>query len=339
MKAQKIVLRTVYCLAGLLFIASVGYNIFQHQQFKILSEKSASGKITKTESVDDINSNSGSGPGVKVTAPDDKAGSLYTNENKELEYHLNAAKEELDMTNKQLSEELTKKEEFKKAYYQSGGDDSDPVHNKIRRETFTKLINEDYASLFKKLNVSEEEFNGLKSLLFDKRIELDDLSGPYRNASTAEERDEVIQQEKDISEKYKVWIAEFLGEEQNEIYQAYEDRRMERSMLSDFMETVPPDKRVKEEQMETLIDDMYAARKKTYDEMSTGPEITSLSDLTDEKITQIIERAEQVNKRYVEVSRGIMSPDQLEGYKSYLKQQLEMQDASLKMSIYLNEDN
>ena len=117
MKAQKIVLRTVYCLAGFLFLASVGYNIFQHQQFKKFFVKPDSGKITQNKTDSDPLSGSESNPAktdkkadLESATPAGLQENLDTGEAGELEYHLNAAKEELDMTNDQLSEELSKKE-------------------------------------------------------------------------------------------------------------------------------------------------------------------------------------------------------------------------------------
>ena len=344
MKAQKIVLRTVYCLAGFLFLASVGYNILQHQQFKKFFVKPDSGKITQNKTDSDPLSGSESNPAktdkkadLESATPAGLQENLDTGEAGELEYHLNAAKEELDITNDQLSEELSKKEEFKKAYYQPSRNNSDPVYKKIRRDSITKLINEDYAPLFKKLNITEEEFDKLKEILFDKRMEIDDLSEPYLNAATTEEKETVIQQQRDIDNNYKNRIAEFLGEEKNEIYQSYENRHTERIRLNDFMMGQPADKRINEEQTESLIDAMYDARKVIYDEKDTEKNESS-SGLTEEKIAQSMEMQSRVNEKYVEASSGIMPPDQLEQYKTYLKQQLDMTESVLKMSLYLNEN-
>lgn len=340
MKAKKMIVKTVYCLAGLLFLISIGYNILQYKQSKTFSKKSVTEKITKTESGGDLsNSPMGSKTSMIGVDSDSETGKSGTDEDNELEYHLNAAKEELDMTKEQLSQELSQKEEFIKAYYQPSRSNSDPAYKKIRRDAYTKQINEGYAPLFKKLNISAEEIDELKGIMFDRLIELDDLSEPYLNASTAEEKEKVLQQERDIAGKYKDRIVEFLGEEKNEIYQSYEERRSERIRLSGFMETVSPGKRINEEQTESLIDSMYEARVAVYDEMSSLPQIASSSDLTEERIEQITKINARVNEKYVEISRGTMTPEQAEQYNAYLKQQLEIQEASLKMSLYLNDED
>ena len=62
MKTQKLLLKTAYCLTGLLFLASIGLNIYQYQQFKELSERPVPDKIEKNETVSDSNSGSESAP-------------------------------------------------------------------------------------------------------------------------------------------------------------------------------------------------------------------------------------------------------------------------------------
>jgi len=66
MKTQKLLLKTAYCLAGLLILVSIGFNIFQYQRNKRLSEKSVPEKITKNEfvshSINDSISDSESAP-------------------------------------------------------------------------------------------------------------------------------------------------------------------------------------------------------------------------------------------------------------------------------------
>ena len=345
MKTQKLVLKIVYCLAGLLLLASIGINAVQYLQFRKFSENPESHKLSKNEPVSDPKNNSDSVPvkkdqknKIKKTATAGNVQNSDTSESNELEYHLNAAKEELDMTNDQLSEELAKKEEFKKAYYQPSSRNSDPVYKKIRKEAYTRRLGEDYDPLYNKLDISKEKFDEFKGMLLDKEMELSELSETYSSASTKEEKDKIIQQEKDLYEKYKTKIGDLLGDNKNEIYQSYVDRLTERRRLTDFMNGQSADNRIAEEQMEDLIDSMYTARKAVYDEMGPGTQITSSSDLTEEVIAEISKRMARVNERYVEAGNGIMTREQSEKYKAYLKQQLEMQEASLKMSLYLNDN-
>lgn len=345
MKTQKFVLKTLYCLAGLLFLASIGVNIIQYRQFNKLSGRLTSEDITKNEPVmyPNIGAESAQVKTVKNTrmknaAPEGKAGDSGTGEVKELSYQLNAAQEELDMTNDQLSEELQKKAEFKKAWYRPGTNRSDPVYKKMVRDVSTKQISEDYDPLFNKLNIPEEEFNKFKAMLVEKRIEIDSLSQEYSAAKSAEEKKKIIQKEKEIDDRYREKISDFLGRGKNEIYQAYLERLSERNDLNDFMKTQPPDRRIDDVQMDELIDSMYEARKVVYDEMDTVTDKDSSPELTKEKITRIIKNQALVNEIKVEASRGIMTPAQVEKFKAFLKQKQDMMDASLKMSLYFNEN-
>lgn len=346
MKKQKMLLRTIYCLAGLLFIVSIGVNVFQYQRFKKFPQKPVSEKITKNESISDSNSTPKSMAvkiikknKIKNTAPDEKEEKSNTNKVGELEYHLNAAKEELDMTKEQLSEELSKKAEFKKISNTPSSIRSDPYYIKMKRDVITRQLDEVYEPLFNKLNISEEDFNKFKDMVLEATMELESLRSSYRAASSAEEKEELNQQSKEIVEKHNIKISELFGEINNEIYNAYENRRLERRNLSQFIKSLSPDNKLNEEQREALIDSMYEARETANSEMGTVTNNSSSSELTEETIAQRINKQALVNERYVDASSSIMTPEQIEQYKAYLKQQLEMQESSLKMRLYLNDNN
>ena len=131
---QKLIIRVVYSLAGLLFITSIGINIFQHQQFRKLTALSPEKNI-KGVSVNDSYNVSGPAPAIKAEKSN-------TSKNNELQYHLEAAQEELEMTNEQLAEEQSKKEEYKRARAQLSKSlsSSDPARQKRLRKIFTGTI-------------------------------------------------------------------------------------------------------------------------------------------------------------------------------------------------------
>jgi hypothetical protein len=344
MKTQKLFLKTAYCLAGLLFLVSIGVNFFQYQQFKKLSEKTVPGKMAKNESFSNSIRDSESAPVKMVqkskmesTASVSKDEKIDTSEINELEYHLNAAEEELDMTSEQLVDELDKKAEFKRAKEQlikSMYSLSNPVNKKIMRDALTRTLGNDYDPLFKKLNVSEEEFDEFKGMLVDQQIEIRNISASIVGASSYEEEEKARRQGEEIRNKYENKISEFLGRENNEIYQAYASRLTERRSLRDFMETFPPDNRMNEEQTEVLIDSMYEARRTVYDKMGPVTNNGSSFELTEETLAQVMERSARVDEKYVELCRGMMTPEQVEQYKTFLKQELEMQESLLKLSLY-----
>jgi hypothetical protein len=50
-----------------------------------------------------------------------------------------------------------------------------------------------------------------------------------------------------------------------------------------------------------------------------------------------IEIQKSTNDKYLEASRGILSPEQVEQYKNYLLKKSEESESMMKMSEYLNE--
>ena len=63
--------------------------------------------------------------------------------------------------------------------------------------------------------------------------------------------------------------------------------------------------------------------------------ISSPYDLNEEKVAQAMERQERINEKYVEASQGILSPSQVEKYKDFLAQRLDMTESILKISLNL----
>ena len=136
MKTQKLVLKSAFCFAGLLFLLLIGFNIYQYQQIKKLSEKTVPEKIVKNESTNDSQATPFKmvqKSKMKSSTPVSKKEKSSTNEINELEYQLNAAEEELDMANEELFDELSKKAEFIKAREQYTKNMlSNPAFNKKR---------------------------------------------------------------------------------------------------------------------------------------------------------------------------------------------------------------
>lgn len=367
MTTQKVLLKTAYCLAGLLILASIGLNIFQYQRNKKLYERPVPEKITKDESAGktmsvpvemdqkrDVESTApvkmdqkkpvkSTAPvkmvqksEMKSTAPASKKENSNTSEMNELEYHLDAAEEELDMTNKQLSEELTKKAEFKDAY---DSFTSNSAFQKTLKDSLKKAmiqtLDKSYDPLLKKLNFSKEEGDEFKGILTDRMMEIQEAIPPNILTASDEEKAKMNQQTKEIRDKYDNKISEFLGEENSEIYRSYNKSLSERSSLNSFMETVSPDNRVNEEQTEALIDSMYAGRKAVYDEMGPDMDMISSTDLTEENIARQIEKQRRVYEKYMEASRNILPAEQAEQYKAYLKQLLDFSESNLKMRLFM----
>ena len=335
--------KIAWSLAGFLLLTSIGFNIYQHQRNNELFAKSAPGKIVENEPVSDPNNISGSVPvktvqkNIMSVSREEKSGPVDINE---LEDHLNSTEEELDRTSEELSEEFTKKDNFKKAYKQYQKNlASDPDFQKTIRDSIIKSTLKNYDPLFKKLDISKEEFEEFKGILADRMEEIQNivLLDPL-NASD-DEKAEMNQERMEINNKYKDIVNDFLGEENSKTYVSYVMRMSERSNLSYFMDAIPADKRISEEQTEALIDTMYAGRKAVYDEMGYDEiDISSPDDLTEENVAHEIERSKKIYDKYVEAVQGVLPAEQAEQYKAHLNRNLAMTESMLKRRMFMVKD-
>ena len=240
------------------------------------------------------------------------------------------------MAYEQLSDELSKKAEFKNAMDEYAKNMlSNPV--KKKRDSLTLSLGNYFDPLSKKLNISKEEFDEFKGILVDQMMEIESMNASIIGASSDEDKEKAYQQAKEIREKYKNKISDILGEENNEIYQSYMTRLVDRMSLNEFIETLSPDNRINEEQTEVIINSMYEARKAIYAEMAPDRNIGSSSELTGEKLDRMMERSARINEKYVEICNGMLSPDQIEQYKTFLNQKLVRDESRLKMSLYLHD--
>ena len=340
METQKVLLKTAYCLVGLLILTSIGLNIFQYQLIKKLSENAAPKAVTKEESIDapmtapvEMVQEST----LKSIGPADKEKDSSMSDINELEYQLEAAEEELDMTSEQLSDELSKKMELKRAASQFQKSMlSDPTYKKMLRDSLKRTLDKNYDPLYKLLELSPEEFDEFKGILVDQMMEAQDMGASILEASFDDEKEEIIERQEEISNRYNNNIREFLGEEKYSTYQNYSNRLSERTYLNNFMESVSPENRINDEKVENLINAMYEARKSVQAEMGpAGEDIRFPSDLTEEKIARQTERLARVHEEYAEVSRDILPPEQVEQFKTFLNRQREMTESSLKMTSQL----
>ncbi len=358
MKTQKLLLKAVYCLTGLLFIASISLNIFQYQKIRKLSEDKTVARqtvisdesadnpkaIIKEESID-----------IRMTAPEKMVQEstfeemkpvineeiprkeTTVNEIDELEYHLSAAEEELDMTSEQLSSELTKKTEFKKATALLQKKIlTDPAYKKRLWDSMKQELDKNYDPLYGKLGLSAEEFDEFKGVLADQMMESQDISAQILEASTADEKEKINRQILDIAIERNKDIRNFLGEEKYSIYESYVTRLPERNALSGFIESIPNVKRISDHQLETLINAMHEAGKSVRNDITPGDGIRSPFDINEKTLARQMERTARTHEKYVEASRHFLTSDEAEQFDAYLRQQRELTESVMKMSSYVS---
>lgn len=329
---------SLFSLTVLLLFASVGFNIYQHQQIKGLSEKITSENMVQADSSSRSGSAAVKNPGQsrkKDIAFNGKGGKTGADKIDELEYQLDAAEEEVDMATAQLSEELAKKEEYRKARNKLSSSLISDASRKRAMEFGAIQMAEEYDPLFKKLNISEEEFKKFKELLVERSSGLSDIA-PLTGDTSEGEKKELLKSVNETYMNYNNKIRDLLGEENFQTYQYYSNRVSERRNVREFNETLPYDIAMTDEQADRLIDEMYDARLAVYTENPV--KITEKSNDQQAMQEMMLERQKLTNKKYLEASRGILSSEQAEQYSAYLKKKTEMEESMMKMSNYLNDN-
>ncbi len=321
MTAKILFVKTIYSIAGLLIMASIGFNIYQYQRNNKLSQISVPKKITKNKSTRDYD------PVPEFREEKNKTGGID-----KLVSNLNAAEEELNIASKKLSEELTQKAEFRKADDKLG---KSRIVKKTQVETLKSILNS-YDPLKEKLDMSKEEFDAFKGILAERMDEIQDTILPNINAASDEEKADMNMKRTEINNRYWEKINNFLGEEKSRIYLSYQQREPERSSINALMEMVPPESRISEEKTESLIDSMYDARKAIYDEMGPDINIYSSSELTEESIIHEMEKTNRVHDKYLEASRSILPAEQVELYEAYLNKLRDFSESMMKTRIFMN---
>jgi hypothetical protein len=330
MEIQKVLIKSAYCLVGLSIVVLIALTIFQHQQIKKLSRDVTSETVTE----DETSGEAIPGPVETLQKSTTQKTTTASKEIDELEYQLDAAEEELDMAQEQLTDELAKKAELKETATELQKKAlSNPATQKMIRASAEAMIDMRFGQFFDMLELSPEKTEEFKEILVNRNMETVDISPLILGASSEEEKAVAQQRLDDNRDEYDKKFNEFLGEEKYETFQIYHDSLPERYYLSGFMESLSSENRINEDQVEVLIQSMHEARKEVYAETGyDDKKIVFPSDLNKDKMEYIIEVTSQVNERYMEVSRDILPSAQVDQFKDFLKQQLDISESSMKIS-------
>jgi len=322
------------CLFGL---ALIGLNLYQHQQIKKatqgisteLSSDNQSPVADKTGAVSSrlkvADQNPSLAPGESQSAG---------NEGDDLSYQLEAAEEELEMINKQLSEEEAKKAEQRKIQkeLQKRHREDPSFKTSMKRRMDTQ-----YADLFNKLNLSAEEEDKFKDLLVEEMMAQQDIYYEYDTDSYAtlsrEQQEELNQRYMVLQNEYESKKEDLLGEENYVSYQTYSETQGERYNVNAFIETLDTGEKLTETTKEALIGAMHEAMSNVaYERIDDDSE--SLSNPYSEKnIARMLANYDRRIDAYIKAGNSILSAPQLEQFKSYLQKEREQYKLIMEMSV------
>jgi hypothetical protein len=320
-------------LAGLVFVALIGYVIFQHQQIIKLSQGANPESVVVNEST------GAATPGKDVSAQKaalvSKVGKPSGSDVEELSYQLDASEEELDMAHKKLSDEQRKKAEFSKNMIELQKKMlEDPATKKMMRDSNKAMLDTMYGPLFKDLNLPPETLEKFKELLVDQQMVAMEISQDMLGATPSEAQKKEIQQRFDELKKADdVKISELLGNKNLEKYNTYKDRLGERQLVTNFIQSLGASDKLTDAQQQVLVDSLYQERKnvftqKGYDEK----EITFPSEMNEPGIAKLLERTDNTFEGYIKGASSTLSSAQTQQFKTYLKQQRDLAESAMKLT-------
>lgn len=193
-----------------------------------------------------------------------------------------------------------------------------------------------YGPLFKYLQLSDQDLEKFKSLLLDRQMALVDSSMDMMSgAATPEEKKAAGEKIKELTAAYDAQVKELLGDENYATYKGFEDTQAERMQVTMFKGSLAAVDQLSDEQEDGLIRAMHDTRsnfKYTVPGMDGKQPSADTSQLTQEGIAKMLEDSARLQEQYVAEAAKILTPSQLEQFKSSQKQQQALQEMGLKMA-------
>lgn len=193
-----------------------------------------------------------------------------------------------------------------------------------------------YGSLFKYLELSGVDVDAVRETLLDRQMAILSLALDSTGKLTSpEERGAKIRA---ANAGFDARIRELLGEEDFEIYEAYEATQAERVQVTLFKGGLPPEDRLTEEQEDRLIRTLHEERSRSgVATEEFGERMADPSRLTPDQIESMLDASAKLREQYITRAASILTPRQLVQFKASQQQQQALLDMGLKMSASLRE--
>lgn len=196
------------------------------------------------------------------------------------------------------------------------------------------MLDRQYGSLSKYLNLPPERLDALKELLADRQMAMVDVGMAMMGGSESE-RKQALEETKAIKADYDKKIQDLLGSQDYPTFQDYEKTVNERMSVQMFKDTLPTADVLSDQQEDSLIAAMYQQRKDMPASSLMNNQNQDPSQLTEERIAELQKQMEDLQKKYAEQAKGILTPAQLEQFTKWQQQWNTMQMAGLKMAAQM----
>ncbi|MBN1626040.1 MAG: hypothetical protein JW944_05900 [Deltaproteobacteria bacterium] len=332
MDAKKAIKNLALALICISTIVLIGYNLYQYRVIKLLSRGGTPEISRNYESTGNAISLEKTAVKGKNAQKPIEAGDNISSDTDigELNYHLDAAEEELDMVHQQLADEDARKAELRKndlerqrKYHE------EPSYRNITRS----VINSQYSDLFEILNLSPERQEELKDILVDNQLAASDFYMEMGSVTPSEEkRTELKARQKTLNEDSELKLKESLGNEDYEKFRRYQETWGERYNVENFVVSLNEDEKLTGPQQQMLIDAMHE-EVKYISEMNNEEDrfLFPSEQYKENEIERSINEYARSQDAYIKAAQNILSSSQLEQFKEYLRKEREENELYMEM--------
>ena len=211
-----------------------------------------------------------------------------------------------------------------------------PQMKEMMRAQQKVMVDQQYGSLSKYVNLSAEKQDALKSLLSDRQMALMD-AGMSMMSGTDAEKKQGMEDAKTVKADYDQKIKDLLGPQDYQTFQDYEKTVGERVQVQMFKASLPSDAVLTDQQEYNLIAAMYEERTTlpATSLLSKGGQNADPSQFTEEAMAETLKQMEQLQKRYADRAAAILTPAQLTQFTQWQQQMSTMQIAGWKMATQM----
>lgn len=199
------------------------------------------------------------------------------------------------------------------------------------------MLEQNYAALFRQLNLPDEQKNQLRALL-EQRMLASTESGMelLGGDSDPAKREETMKKIKDDTEAMTAQIKQLLGDANYSQFESYEKTLPERMQLNQYNQTIAGSElQLKPEQEQQLLDAMAAERTgMNWAAGSAGQPQSAdavMEMFSEAGMNRFAEQKAQVDQRVLARAQGILTPQQYESFARYVNASREMQVNAMKM--------
>jgi len=200
------------------------------------------------------------------------------------------------------------------------------------------MLDKQYAALFQQLNLTPDQTAALKDLLQKKMSVSADAGMSMLDGSLdAAQRVDLAKQMKSETDDYDAQIKQFLGDDNYQVFQAYEKTTPDRMTVSQFSDqlsgSATPLSSDQQQQLIQMMSDERNGFQWTADYNNKNPLNGDFASMfSEDKINQFAKEKDQLDQQILARAQQMLTPEQLASFQQFQTTQRELQIAGMKMA-------